>query len=314
MAAVSLDSNSSKKGFVVSGVIHAVLFLLLLFIMLDNPPKEDAIDAVILDFGGSEEGTGGNSDSYGGGSTQVDNSVIEPQPVSTAPPTPAVSPPTPAPAPTPSTSTVSSYDADAVALQKQQKLEAEQKRQEALAQQKLEEQRKKEAAELLKKQQEEQAAKDAVANAFQKGKTNAAGGSGSGSGSGTGNNTGSGSGSGGLGNSGGSGSGSGSGGGGSGGNGSGIGINYSMQGRTMINSKQPYNNSSEGGKIVVLVKIDKNGQVISAQGPYKGSTSTNAYLVKISEDAAKQFKFSASEDGVEEQVGTLVFNYGFSGN
>jgi outer membrane biosynthesis protein TonB len=306
--ATTIEQQSSNRGFLISGIIHGILFLLLFFVLLENPPKQDAIDAVILDFGDSEEGTGGNSDSYGGGSVAASTEVPTPQNVPTKTSASIASMPTK----TTSSNTLSSFDAEAVALEKQKKIEAYQQAQILKAQKKLEEQQKKEAAELLKKQQEEQAYKDAVASSFKKGKTSGTGGSGSGSGSGTGNGTGSGSGSGGQGNNGGSGSGSGFGGGGDGGAGSGTGTDYSLSGRSLLGKKVPFNNSQKSGKIVVQIKVGKDGNVLFAQGPYKGSTSTDAYLVKISEEAAYKFKFSANNDAAEEQFGTITFNYTFN--
>ena len=118
--------------------------------------------------------------------------------------------------------------------------------------------------------------------------------------------------SGGQGNNGGSGSGSGFGGGGDGGAGGGTGTDYSLSGRSLLGKKVPFNNSQKSGKIVVQIKVGKDGNVLFAQGPYKGSTSTDAYLVKISEEAAYKFKFSANNDAAEEQFGTITFNYTFN--
>ncbi len=313
MSIATIDNSASKKGFLVSAIVHTVLFLILFFIVMDNPPKQDMTDAVILDFGDTEMGSGGNSDSYGGGSAPIENVAPDPQPIQTSPqpqvstPKPTVSPKAPT-----TSSTVTSVDANAIAIQKQQKLDAEKKKQEEIAQQKILAQQKQAAAELAKKQAEEQAAKDAVASAFNKGKKGGTGGSGNGSGSGVGNNSGNGSGSGGKGNNGGSGVGDGNGGGGNGGSGGGTGTNYSLSGRSLLSKKVPFNNSQKAGLVVVQIKVDKNGQVIFAQGPYKGSTTTDAYLVKISEDAARNFKFSANSDAAEEQFGTITFNYTFN--
>lgn len=300
--------QSSNKGLIISTTIHLLLFLLLFFIILENPRKQDAIEAVILDFGDSEEGTGGNSDSYGGGSPMQNMENTQEQTNYTPPKTLASV--TSAPVQNASTNTVSSYDAEAIAIEKQKKIEAYQQEQILKAQKKLEEQKQKEAAELLKKQKEEQAYKDAVANSFKKGKNSNTGGNGNGTGSG--NGLGNGSGSGGLGNNGGSGGGDGPGGGGLGGSGGGTGTDYSLSGRSLLSKKVPYNNSQQAGKIVIQIKVGKDGSVLFAKGPHKGSTSTDAYLVKISEEAAYKFKFSANSDAAEEQFGTITFNYTFN--
>jgi len=305
--AATVTQQSTNRGFIISGIVHLLLFLILFFIALENPPKQDAIDAIVLDFGDSPEGSGGNSDSYGGGSPE--QSTSEPDMSNYTPPKTTATTTASSTSKSTASNTVTSYDPEAVALEKQKKLEAYQQAQVLKAQKKLEEQKQKEAAELLKKQQEEQAYKDAVASTFKKGKNSGTGGSGSGSGSGTGNGTGSGSGSGGQGNNGGSGSGDGFGGGGSGGSGGGAGTDYSLSGRSLLSKKVPFNNSQKAGKIVIQIKVGQDGNVIFAQGPYKGSTSTDAYLVKISEEAAYKFKFSSNSDAAEEQFGTITFKF-----
>lgn len=293
----TLLQDSNRKGFFVSALIHAVLFLGLFFVLLDNPPKEDVLDGIILDFGDSPEGSGGNTDSYGGSSGTQESAITPSDAVAEASSKPVATPTSY----TPSSNKITAVDAEAIAIEKQKKVAAYQQKQALLTQKKLEEEQK-------KKQQEEQAYKNAVANAFNKGKT----GSGNGSGTGTGNNTGSGSGIGGNGNNGGSGLGDGNGGGGNGGSGGGTGTDYSLSGRSLLSKKVPFNNSQKAGKIVVQIKVDQQGNVIFAKGGYKGSTSADSYLIKISEEAAYKFKFSANSDVAEEQFGTISFNYTFN--
>lgn len=125
---------------------------------------------------------------------------------------------------------------------------------------------------------------------------NGTGGTGSGNGGGTGDGTGTGSG-------GGTGTGSG------GGNGDGAGIGFDLTGRNFRSLPRLEDRSQEQGRVVIEIIVDKSGNVLRADGPARGSTITNATLVRKSIDAAKKAKFSPSPQGVEEQKGSITFNF-----
>lgn len=125
---------------------------------------------------------------------------------------------------------------------------------------------------------------------------NGTGGTGSGSGGGNGDGTGTGSG-------GGSGTGSG------GGNGDGAGIGFDLTGRNFRSLPRLEDRSQEQGRVVIEIIVDKSGNVLRADGPARGSTITNAALVRKSIEAAKKAKFSPSPQGVEEQKGSITFNF-----
>lgn len=119
-------------------------------------------------------------------------------------------------------------------------------------------------------------------------------GTGNGGGNGSGNGTGSG---------GGSGTGSG------GGNGAGNGIYFDLSGRSFVARPRIEDNSQEQGRVVIDITVDKNGKVVSANGPGRGSTTTSATLVKKAKESAMKTVFSASPNGVEEQRGSITFNF-----
>ncbi|MFM1744506.1 MAG: hypothetical protein RLZZ630_443 [Bacteroidota bacterium] len=125
---------------------------------------------------------------------------------------------------------------------------------------------------------------------------NGSGGQGTGSGGGIGDGTGSGSG-------GGSGTGSG------GGNGPGAGIGFDLAGRDMRAKPKVEDNSQEQGRIVIEIIVDKNGVVQRADGPSRGSTLSNSTLVRKCKEASMKARFSPSPEGVEEQRGTISFNF-----
>ena len=122
------------------------------------------------------------------------------------------------------------------------------------------------------------------------------GGQGTGSGGGFGDGKGSGSG-------GGSGTGSG------GGNGAGAGIGFDLAGRDIRSKPRVEDNSQEQGRIVVSIVVDKNGTVLRAEGPARGSTLSNGTLLRKCREAAMKARFSPSPEGVEEQKGTITFNF-----
>lgn len=125
---------------------------------------------------------------------------------------------------------------------------------------------------------------------------NGTGGTGNGNGGGNGDGTGTGSG-------GGTGTGSG------GGNGDGAGIGFDLTGRNFRSLPRLEDRSQEQGRVVIEIIVDKSGNVLRADGPARGSTITNASLVRKSMEAAKKAKFSPSPQGVEEQKGSITFNF-----
>ena len=101
----------------------------------------------------------------------------------------------------------------------------------------------------------------------------------------------------------------GSGGGSGGGTGPGQGIGFDLTGRNMRSMPRLEDRSQEQGKIVIEIIVDKNGNVLRAEGPARGSTITNGTLVRKSKEAAMKAKFSPSAKGVEEQKGSITFNF-----
>lgn len=84
------------------------------------------------------------------------------------------------------------------------------------------------------------------------------------------------------------------------------GISYSLSGRRMTKKPEVKDDSQFEGKVVVQIIVDKYGKVTKATGGAKGSTTTNAHLTKIAEEAAMQARFNANPNAAEEQVGTIT--------
>ena len=87
------------------------------------------------------------------------------------------------------------------------------------------------------------------------------------------------------------------------------GIDYQLGGRTVAEIKKPNYDSQQQGKVVVTVRVDRNGKVISATPGAKGSTTTNAYLYSKAKEAALKTTFEANTTAPEIQVGTIIYNF-----
>lgn len=94
--------------------------------------------------------------------------------------------------------------------------------------------------------------------------------------------------------------------------GGGVGINgiaYQLGERTISEIKKPAYDSQQQGKVVVTIRVNRNGKVISATAGAKGSTTTNAYLYSKAKEAALKTTFEANSLAPEIQVGTIVYNF-----
>jgi outer membrane biosynthesis protein TonB len=93
------------------------------------------------------------------------------------------------------------------------------------------------------------------------------------------------------------------------GDGSGDGIAYSLGGRGSLKLFKPSYDSQEQGKVVVSIKVDKQGNVISAVAGAKGTNVSDPSLWKLAKNAALQSKFVADPDAAESQTGTITYNF-----
>jgi outer membrane biosynthesis protein TonB len=308
------QQKSDRQSFIITSVVLALLLLTLLFIKLHNTIIDDAISGVMIDFGDNEDGLGDDNLREAGG-----NNTSTPSP-STAPSTPIPpSPPTPTPVKTVTipvkstpTNTITAEDAQAVAIAKMQKEEQVRQQKAQEEQKRIADMVRKAEQERLAREAEEKKIRDQMAGVFSKGKT--------GSGTGTGNATGGGDGNG-QGNTkpggnqgaqwgtpGGDPNGTGTGTKGNG-PGSGNGMSYDLKGRTWRQKPLVFDNSQKTGRVVVAIKVDKNGNVVYAQYQQKGSNTTDPYLIQLAEQGALKAKFSSDLGADEEQFGTITFNF-----
>ncbi|MEK9531168.1 MAG: energy transducer TonB, partial [Flavobacteriaceae bacterium] len=87
------------------------------------------------------------------------------------------------------------------------------------------------------------------------------------------------------------------------------GVAYKLGGRTIENIIKPINDSQQQGKVVVTIRVNRNGKVINATPGAKGSTTTNAYLYAKAKEAALKTTFEANASAPEIQIGTIIYNF-----
>lgn len=89
--------------------------------------------------------------------------------------------------------------------------------------------------------------------------------------------------------------------------GKGNGISYDLGGRGARSLPKPTYNSPEQGKIVVSIKVDRQGQVTYASAGAKGTTISEINLRQQAENAARKTRFAPDADAPEEQRGTITY-------
>lgn len=89
--------------------------------------------------------------------------------------------------------------------------------------------------------------------------------------------------------------------------GKGNGISYDLGGRGARSLPKPAYNSPEQGKIVVSIKVNKEGKVTYASAGAKGTTISEINLRQQAENAALKTMFAPDAEAPEEQRGTITY-------
>jgi hypothetical protein len=87
----------------------------------------------------------------------------------------------------------------------------------------------------------------------------------------------------------------------------GYGISYDLGGRGARSLPKPTYNSPEQGKIVVSIKVNRQGQVTYASAGAKGTTISEINLRHQAENTARKTVFEPDADAPEEQRGTITY-------
>lgn len=81
----------------------------------------------------------------------------------------------------------------------------------------------------------------------------------------------------------------------------------SMPNRSFIDKPTVNDANRRAGKIVVDIRVDRNGNVVYASAGAAGTTITDPGLLQKCEDAVKNSKLNSSEKAPENQTGKVVF-------
>jgi colicin import membrane protein len=87
------------------------------------------------------------------------------------------------------------------------------------------------------------------------------------------------------------------------------GISYNLAGRGFRSLPSPKYDYQGEGRVVVDVTVDRMGKVINANAGTKGSTTLDAYLLKVAREAAMTATFDPKPDAPEIQKGTITYNF-----
>ena len=87
------------------------------------------------------------------------------------------------------------------------------------------------------------------------------------------------------------------------------GIAFNLNGRTVVILKKPIYKNQDEGKVVVTIRVNREGKVINATPGAKGSTTTSSYLYARAKEAALNTTFDAKPNAQVKQIGTIVYNF-----
>ena len=91
--------------------------------------------------------------------------------------------------------------------------------------------------------------------------------------------------------------------------GNGSGGNYDLIGRLPLRRPLPKYLCKEEGRVVVSIKVDRSGKVVSATPGAKGSTTTASCLLEQAKISALKTKWQAAANAPEKQIGKIIYNF-----
>jgi len=87
------------------------------------------------------------------------------------------------------------------------------------------------------------------------------------------------------------------------------GIAYQLGGRSPKFKAKPIYKIQEQGKVVVIITVDRLGNVVNAIPGAKGSTTLNKYLLAKAKEAALKTKFNPKQSAPEKQQGKIIYHF-----
>ena len=86
---------------------------------------------------------------------------------------------------------------------------------------------------------------------------------------------------------------------------------FYLEGRNYVSLPKPSEDVQKEGKVVVQIKVDREGNVVEAVPGAKGSTTLDSYLLGVAKKAALSSKFDSKPDAPYVQVGTITYIFRF---
>jgi len=93
------------------------------------------------------------------------------------------------------------------------------------------------------------------------------------------------------------------------GGGQGSGIEFSLTGRRANYLPLPDYTTQSQGRVVVSIRVNRDGLVTRAEAGVRGTTTTDRVLWRAAEEAAKKARFDVKNDAPHEQTGTITYNF-----
>lgn len=87
------------------------------------------------------------------------------------------------------------------------------------------------------------------------------------------------------------------------------GISYDLGGRGVVTLPLPNYNYQGEGRVVVEVRVDRNGRVIQAIPGRQGTTTAEEYLHNAAREAALKTVFDPTPNAASVQIGTITYNF-----
>jgi colicin import membrane protein len=87
------------------------------------------------------------------------------------------------------------------------------------------------------------------------------------------------------------------------------GIDFSLDGRNPVSIPKPEYNAQVSGTIVVSIRVDRDGKVISAQPGVRGTNILDESLLEAARKAALKARFNSKSDAAFTQTGTITYTF-----
>jgi len=87
------------------------------------------------------------------------------------------------------------------------------------------------------------------------------------------------------------------------------GIDFSLSGRNPVSLPKPEYNTQVSGTIVVRIRVDREGRVISAEPGVRGTNILDENLLDAARKAALKARFNSKADAAYTQAGTITYHF-----